>query len=95
MLNTLRLAGKFDRVAGVILGQFTAREDEAKWDDDASIDDVLKDFFGKLDVPVVSHFPLGHVRYNATLPVGAMAELDGDAQTVRLLENPVVIRNRN
>jgi muramoyltetrapeptide carboxypeptidase len=89
MLNTLRLAGKFDRVAGVILGQFTAREEEAKWDDDASIDDVLKDFFGKLNVPVISHFPLGHVRYNTTLPVGAMAELDGDAQTLRILENPV------
>jgi muramoyltetrapeptide carboxypeptidase len=89
MLNTLRLAGKFDRLAGVILGQFTAREEEAKWDDDASIDDVLKDYFGKLDVPVVSHFPLGHVRYNATLPVGAMAELNGDAQTLRILENPV------
>ena len=35
MLSTLRLAGKFDHVAGVILGQFTAREEEAKWDDDA------------------------------------------------------------
>ena len=47
MLNTLRLAGKFDHVAGVILGQFTSREDEAKWDDDESMDEVLKDFFGK------------------------------------------------
>jgi muramoyltetrapeptide carboxypeptidase len=89
MLNTLRLAGKFDHVAGVILGQFTSREDEAKWDDDESMDDVLKDYFGKLNVPVVSHFPLGHVRYNTTLPVGAMAELDGKAQTLRIVENPV------
>jgi muramoyltetrapeptide carboxypeptidase len=89
MLSTLRLAGKFDRVAGVILGHFTAREKEAKWDDDASIDDVLKDYFGKLNVPVLADFPLGHVRFNATLPVGAMVELDADAQTLRLLENPV------
>lgn len=89
MLNTLRLAGKFDHVAGVILGQFTAREEEAKWDDDESPDDVLKDYFGKLNVPVVSHFPLGHVRFNTTLPVGAMTELDATAQTLRILENPV------
>jgi muramoyltetrapeptide carboxypeptidase len=75
----------------VILGQFTAREEESSWDDDASIDDVLGDFFGKLNVPVLSHFPLGHVRYNTTLPVGAMAELDADAQTVRILENPVTL----
>lgn len=90
MLNTLRLAGKFDLVAGIILGQFTAREEEAKWDDDASVDDVLADYFAKISVPVVNHFPLGHVRYNTTFPVGAMAELDADAQTLRLLENPVV-----
>ena len=76
MLSTLRLAGKFDHVNGVILGAFTAREDEDQWDDDASIDDVLRDYFADLDVPVLTHFPVGHVRYNATLPVGAMAELD-------------------
>jgi muramoyltetrapeptide carboxypeptidase len=89
MLSTLRLAGKFDHVAGVILGQFSARKEEPKRDDDSSVDDVLNDYFGKLDVPVLAHFPVGHVRYNATLPVGAMAELDADAQTLRLLENPV------
>jgi muramoyltetrapeptide carboxypeptidase len=90
MLNTLRLAGKFDHVAGIILGQFSAREDEANWDDDATVDDVLADYFAKLNVPVVTHFPLGHVRYNTTLPVGAMSELDAEAQTLRILENPVV-----
>ena len=91
MLQTLRMAGKFDHVTGVILGQFTAREEESAWDDDASVDDVLRDFFGKLTVPILSHFPIGHVRYNMTLPVGAMAELDADAQTVRILENPVTL----
>jgi len=89
MLNTLRLAGKFDRVAGVILGAFTAREEEAAWDDDATIDDVLRDYFADLDVPVLAHFPVGHVRYNATLPIGALAELDAARQTLRVLENPV------
>ncbi len=89
MLNTLRLAGKFDHVTGVILGQFSPRKEEAKWSTDESMDEVLTDFFGKLNVPVVSHFPLGHVRYNTTLPVGANAELDADAQTLRILENPV------
>jgi muramoyltetrapeptide carboxypeptidase len=91
MLQTLRMAGKFDHAAGVILGQFTAREEESKWDDDASVDDVLRDFFGKLNVPVLTHFPIGHVRYNTTLPEGAMAELDADAQTVQILENPVTL----
>jgi muramoyltetrapeptide carboxypeptidase len=90
MLSTLKLAGKFDHVAGVILGRFTPREKEPKWDDEESMDDVLSDYFAGLGVPVVNDFPVGHVRYNATLPEGAMAELDADAQSLRLLENPVV-----
>ncbi len=89
MLNTLRLAHKFDDVAGVILGQFAPREKEPKWDTDESMDEVLNDYFAKLKVPLVSHFPIGHVRYNATFPVGAMTELDADAQTLRITENPV------
>jgi muramoyltetrapeptide carboxypeptidase len=89
MLSTLRLAGKFDRAAGIILGQFTAREDEEDWDDDASIDDVLRDYFADRNFPVLAHFPVGHVRYNATLPIGARAELDATKQTLRLLEIPV------
>jgi muramoyltetrapeptide carboxypeptidase len=89
MLSTLRLAGKFDNVRGVILGAFTARDEEPDWDDDASIDDVLRDYFSDLGVPVLAHFPVGHVRYNATLPVGALVELDTEHQTLVLLEDPV------
>lgn len=91
MLNTLRLAGKFRGVKGIILGQFTTRNDEAKWDDDQSMDDVFEDYFGELQVPVIANFPVGHVTYNTTLPVGAMAELDADALTVRILETPVTL----
>ncbi len=80
MLNTLRLAGKFDHAAGIILGEFVRHETDPKWDDDESMDDVLKDYFAKLHVPVLAHFPFGHVRYNATLPEGAMAELDAKAR---------------
>jgi muramoyltetrapeptide carboxypeptidase len=89
MLSTLRLAGKFDKVNGVILGAFTARDEEAEWDDDASIDDVLREYFADLGVPVLAKFPVGHVRYNATLPIGAMVEMDADRQSLRLVENPV------
>ena len=90
MLSTMRLAGKFDRIAGVILGAFTARDEEAAWDEDTSIDDVLRDYFADLGVPVLAHFPVGHVRYNATLPIGAEVELDATAQTLRVIENPVI-----
>jgi muramoyltetrapeptide carboxypeptidase len=92
MLSTLKLAGKFDKVRGVILGAFTRRKDEDPWEDDWSMQDVLRDYFAKLGVPVLANFPVGHVPFNTTLPIGAEAELDATAGTVTILENPVRLR---
>ena len=89
MLSTLKLAGKIDHVAGVILGSYSRRKDEAEWDEDWTMDDVLDDYFAKLGVPVVVNFPAGHLPFNTTLPIGAEAELDATTGTIRLLENPV------
>jgi muramoyltetrapeptide carboxypeptidase len=91
MLSTLRLAGKFDHLAGAVLGHFTRREGEDTSGETTTIDDVLREYFSKLGVPVLMHFPVGHVPYNATLPVGGLAELDADQQSLRILENPVVL----
>jgi muramoyltetrapeptide carboxypeptidase len=91
MLSTLKLAGKFDHVAGIILGCFTSREDEEPWSDDWSMNDVLADYFANLGVPVLKQFPVGHVPFNTTLPIGIESELDATAGTIRLLENPVTL----
>ena len=40
-------------------------------------------------VPVVANLVFGHVTDKATLPLGVMAELDGDAGTLTLLEPAV------
>jgi muramoyltetrapeptide carboxypeptidase len=94
MLSTMKLAGKFDHVAGVILGSYSRRKDEAAWDEDWTMDDVLDDYFANLGVPAIVNFPAGHLPFNTTLPIGAEAELDAAALTVRMLENPVQIPPR-
>ncbi len=87
-LSQLRLAGKFDGLAGAILGQFSdcePKEDESS----LTLEQVFDDYFGKLKVPVIGNFPAGHSRYNATLPLGALVEVDADAGCVTVLESPV------
>jgi muramoyltetrapeptide carboxypeptidase len=89
-LCQLRLAGKLDNVAGIILGQF--RDCEPKEGKDSlSLEQVFADYFGDLNVPVVSNFPAGHTAQNATLPIGGMVKLDADRRQVTILENPVRI----
>jgi len=43
----------------------------------------------EVDGPVVSGLPFGHLGDNRALGVGVLAELDGDAATVALLEQVV------
>jgi muramoyltetrapeptide carboxypeptidase len=81
----LRLAGVLDAVAGVVLGNFATKETK----DAKEIERVLREYFASAKVPIVMNFPVGHVANNATLPHGALVELDGDAVSLRVLENPV------
>lgn len=87
-LSHLRLAGKLDKVAGVILGIFRKCEPDDP-EDSLSLEQVFRDYFEHLGVPVILNFPAGHFKYNATLPLGARVELDADRKRVTVLENPV------
>lgn len=83
MLSQLRLAGVLDRVAGVILGTFDGT-------DEAELTALVRDYFGRSKVPVVSNYPVGHTPFSATLPHGGRVQLDAGSATVTLLEPPVV-----
>jgi muramoyltetrapeptide carboxypeptidase len=84
-LSQLRLAGILDNIVGVVAGGFSSNDaNDAK-----EIDRVLHEYFSTLKKPVITNFPVGHITRNATLPVGGLVELDGDAGSMRVLENPV------
>jgi muramoyltetrapeptide carboxypeptidase len=88
MLSTLELAGVLDQVAGVVLGRF-ARCEAANPETSLTLDEVFERYFAGRPYPVLLGFPTGHVVDNVTLPYGVLAELDADARTLRLLEDPV------
>ena len=85
MLSQLHLAGVLDAVSGVVVGSFCRRDHP----DAKELDRVLREGLGKLKVPVLMAFPVGHNPLNATLPEGGLVELDADRGVLRLLENPV------
>lgn len=89
MLATMRLAGAFRRLAGVVLGQFTKCEPGDGNYGTLTLDEVFEDYFGGLGVPVYRGAMIGHIPRKFTLPLGAEAEIDADACTLRLLEPAV------
>jgi muramoyltetrapeptide carboxypeptidase len=89
MLSTLKLAGALDRLAGVVLGGFTKCEPGDGNFGTLTLDEVFDDYFKPLNVPVYAGASFGHIRKKFTLPVGAPAEIDADAGTIRLLQPAV------
>lgn len=86
MLTQLWLAGKLDQVAGVGFGKFTEADTS---ENTFSVEHVLRERSRGLGGPVVRGLMIGHVEDQAVVPIGAMAELDGDSGELRLLEPAV------
>ncbi len=85
MLTQLRLAGKFDNVAGVIFGKCAECEaSPGLWDPDVA--EVAFNLLSDLECPVLYGLLIGHTENQITLPIGIKAKLDADAGTVELLE---------
>jgi muramoyltetrapeptide carboxypeptidase len=80
MLTQLHNAGLLQQVAGVAVGiNKNCKDPKARKSKEyrQTVEDVFKERLLPLGVPVVSGLPFGHVRWNATLPVGVKALLDG------------------
>lgn len=81
MLTQLRLAGKFDGVAGVVWGECSdcvPREYKPSFESTFSTGEVVDQILGNLRVPVLSGLAIGHTSDQLTLPSGIMATLDAD-----------------
>lgn len=81
LLTQWRLAGAFRGVRGIALGRFS-RCDPPTGIPSWTVEAVLRDRLGDLDIPIVADLPFGHDGANAALPVGQWGELDGDRGTL-------------
>lgn len=85
MLIRMRLAGQLDRLAGLIIGNFTDyREDRNHKDMYSMIDSLLSAGRG-VEFPVAYGFPTGHTDDNLPLPLGCETTIEVSRDCVRLL----------
>ncbi|MEA2238139.1 MAG: muramoyltetrapeptide carboxypeptidase [Thermoanaerobaculia bacterium] len=87
MLTTLALGGLFDKCAGIVFGRCS---DCGVKGPSFSLEEILRDRFGSLPVPVISGLSFGHIEQKLVLSIGARATLDADAGAVRVEEGAVV-----
>ena len=89
MLTQLKLAGVLDSLAGLVFGQCTRCANPDGGYSNFTIYEVLDSRFADLGIPAFQGLSIGHIATQVSVPVGALAEIDADAGTLRLLEPAV------
>ena len=75
MLVQMRTSGMFDQINGLIIGELEdIRDQEVRFG--RITDEIILDICGDLDIQIVSNFPCGHGKYQATLPISITTEID-------------------
>jgi len=90
MLTQLKNAGALDRVAGILLGEFTDCERVPPEENGFTLRQIFEEILGGLGKPVLSGLRLGHCFPRLTLPIGVSCRMDADAGTLEVLEGAVV-----
>ncbi|HXB96229.1 MAG TPA: LD-carboxypeptidase [Puia sp.] len=85
MLRQLKRSGKFDRLAGLVIGGFTDLKDTNR-PFGATVEAIIGDVAGQYDFPVCYGFPVSHGKENVALKIGVDYVLTVDAQGASLTE---------
>jgi muramoyltetrapeptide carboxypeptidase len=84
MLTQLLLAGALQRCAAIVAGNFSPPRDEVALDN-RTVNEVLFEAAESAGIPCLAGAPFGHITDQWTIPLGAIAELDTDARTLRVV----------
>lgn len=85
MLFHLKTAIPADKLKGIIFGNFSKALDSGD-PFGYEIDDIIKNHFGHLDIPVIAKAPFGHEKDNLFMPIGCSVNLSasGDKPLIKL-----------
>jgi len=88
MLNSLRLAGVFDEISGVVFGQFNDCNAE-KPQESFTLEEVVRHQLKGYSFPVIWGAPIGHVKDKWTVPIGAQVHMNAQELSLQLMHPAV------
>lgn len=87
MLNQLRLAGKFDDCAGVLIGSWT-RCSPPEGKRSLALEEIFRDLILPCGKPVLAGLEAGHCVPALTLPLGCLYAMNAELGTLEIAESP-------
>jgi len=89
MLNQLKLNKVFNSVNGILLGNFLDCIESDLKKKTLTLEGVLTDYFGDMQIPVIHSFPHGHIKDIITLSLGTTIKINLKQGFVELTESGV------
>lgn len=86
----LRLAKIFEKVNGIILGNFTDCEETDPKKKSLTLNEIIYDYFIHLKKPVMYNLIYGHIKTKNTIPIGITAKIDCASTKIEITESCVV-----
>lgn len=83
MFAQFRLGKSLEKAKGFIFGHFTDCVDS---NNENTYENIIKEYFGNLNVPIIYDFPTGHAFPFVNVPIGLKVRLDADKKTIEILE---------
>jgi muramoyltetrapeptide carboxypeptidase len=93
MMMSLKRSGKLEKLAGLVIGQFTATKQDQEESFNLSIEEIVWDKVKEYDYPVCFNFPAGHIAENRALKMGVPFELSVGAEVASLSELEINAHN--
>lgn len=88
-LAQLKLAGILNQVSGIIVGQFIDCDPKDPEKPNLALDEIFKDYFRPLNIPIITNFAYGHGPVKHIMPVGVQAILDTELGGLIINESAV------
>lgn len=87
LMTTLALHGVFDKASGLIFGTCASCTNSG---DTFTIQEILIQKWGHLNIPSYTGAMIGHISEQFTLPLGTQVEMDASRGTIQMLESAVL-----
>ncbi len=87
--SQLKYAKIFEKMAGLVLCNFTDCEETDPTKKSLTINEVVFDYFSQLRKPIIYNLIYGHIKTKNTIPIGVRARINANKGEIEILESCV------